>query len=135
MSLLVSAADASAYRNRLKRTSLCGKRRYPLLDTDQRVDFIQKLELVESLPADKVAEGMEILMPTDPELAGDGKFFCAWCARHFITDAVLREHEKSKTHKKRRKEVLAEGSSMDQQLISELAVGFTRETNKKTRAQ
>ncbi len=133
MSLLVSAADASAYRNRLKRTSLSGKRRYPLLDADQRVDFLQKIEMVEALPSEQAAQGYEILMPSDPELPGDGKFFCAWCARHFINEGVLREHELSKTHKKRRKEVLAEGSSMDQQLISELAVGFTRETNKKTR--
>lgn len=104
------------------------------MDADQRVDFIQKMEMVDALPADQAAIGHEMLMPMDPELPGDGKFFCAWCARHFITAAVLREHESSKTHKKRRKEVLSEGSHMDQQIISELAVGFSRETNKKTRS-
>jgi len=134
MSLLVSSADASAYRSRLKRVSLSGKRRTPLLDADQRVDFIQKLEIVTSQPEEIANQSLSILTPVDPELAGDGQHFCAWCARHFVSAAVLQEHERSKTHKRRRKDVIAEGNTLDQELISEMAVGFTRET-KKSRQQ
>jgi hypothetical protein len=130
MSLLVSSADASAYRSRLKRVSLSGKRRFPLLDADQRVDFIQKLEVVSNQPEEIATQSLSVLTPVDPELAGDGQYFCPWCARHFISAAVLAEHEKSKTHKKRRKDVIAEGNTLDQELISEMAVGFTRETKK-----
>ena len=122
MSLVVTAADASAYRSRLKRA---GKRRTPLMDSDQRVEFIQKCE-TEGLSPEAVA----LMTPVDPELPGGGQFFCAWCARHFINETVLKEHEASKTHKRRRKDVLAEGLTLDQELISEMAVGFTRETKK-----
>ena len=130
MSLLVSAADASAYRPRLKRRSLAGKRRTPLMDADQRVGFLQKLEKVYEQPQEQARQLLDILTPADPEIAGDGQFFCGFCSRHFITEAVLREHEGSKTHKKRRKQVLEESQTMDQELISELAVGYSRETKK-----
>jgi hypothetical protein len=132
MSLQVSAADASAYRPRLKRESLANKRRTPLLDSDQRVTFLQKLDIVNEKPANEAIKSLELLTPVDPELPGDGQFFCGFCARHFVSGVVLQEHEKSKTHKKRRKEVITESSTMDQEIISELAVGYTRET-KKTR--
>ena len=130
MSLLVSSADASAYRPRLKRRSLAGKRRTPLLDSDQRVVFLQNVETVNEKPSDEAAKLLEILTPMDPELPGDGQHFCGFCARHFVSLDVLREHESSKTHKKRRKEVISESQSLDQALISEMAVGFTRETKK-----
>ena len=134
MSLQVSAADASAYRPRLKRQALADKRRTPLLDADQRVCFLQKLEVANDLPEQESSKSLEILTPMDPELPGDGQFFCGFCARHFISAHVLKEHELSKTHKKRRKEVISESQTMDQEIISELAVGFTRET-KKSRVQ
>lgn len=130
MSLLVSSADASAYRPRLKRRSLAGKRRTPLLDSDQRVVFLQSVEIVSDKPSDEAVKLLEILTPTDPELPGDGQHFCGFCARHFVSAEVLREHESSKTHKKRRKEVISESQSLDQAIISELAVGFTRETKR-----
>jgi hypothetical protein len=132
MSLLVSSADASAYRSRLKRENLARKRRTPLLFADQRVEYLQKLDQISQQPQDQANENLSVLNPVDPELPGDGQHFCAWCARHFVSAAVLEEHERSKTHKKRRKEVLAEGSTLDQELISEMAVGFSRET-KRTR--
>ena len=97
------------------------------MDSDQRVDFLQKLEAGRQIHG-ALADAVSTLTPMDPELPGDGQFFCGWCARHFVTQAVLSEHEASKTHKRRRKEVIAEGTTMDQELISELAVGFTRET-------
>lgn len=134
MSLQVSAADASAYRSRLKRVTLAGKRRTPLLHADQRVVFLQKLDNASQKPQEELSKTLEVLTPMDPELPGDGQNFCGFCSRHFVSEAVLREHELSKTHKKRRKEVIAESQSLDQELISEMAVGFTRET-KKPRAQ
>lgn len=102
------------------------------MDSDQRVTFLQKLDIVNEKPANEAIKSLEILTPVDPELPGDGQFFCGFCARHFVSSTVLQEHEKSKTHKKRRKEVITESSTMDQEIISELAVGYTRET-KKTR--
>ena len=129
MSLQVTAADASAYRCRLKRVSAAGKRRTPLMDSDQRVDFIQKLEASRQVEG-ALADAISYLTPMDPELPGGGQYFCGWCARHFVSQAVLAEHEASKTHKRRRKDVIAEGTNLDQEIISELAVGFTRETKK-----
>lgn len=130
MSLQVSAADASAYRPRLKRQTLADKRRTPLLDSDQRVVFLQRLEVLNQKPIEEASKSLEVITPVDPELPGDGQFFCGFCARHFINESVLRQHELSKTHKKRRKEVISESQTIDQELISELAVGFTRETKK-----
>jgi hypothetical protein len=130
MSLLVSAADASAYRSRLKRKSLANKRRTPLLDADQRVAFLQKVDHALEQDSENARKSLEALAPVDPELAGDGQYFCGYCSRHFISVEVLRSHETSKTHKKRRKEVIAESQTLDQEIISELAVGFNREIKK-----
>lgn len=100
------------------------------MDADQRVSFLQKVETALLLPQDEAKKSLETLAPMDPELAGDGQYFCGFCSRHFISHHVLQTHEASKTHKRRRKEVVAESQTMDQELISELAVGFTRETKK-----
>merc|ERR1712168_371691 len=37
----------------------------------------------------------------DPDLPGDGQFYCVPCARHFINQTVFTEHKKTKNHKKR----------------------------------
>merc|ERR1719436_538126 len=37
----------------------------------------------------------------DPDLPGDGQFYCVPCARYFITQTVFTEHKKTKNHKKR----------------------------------
>jgi hypothetical protein len=100
------------------------------MDTDQRVSFIQSVEAALQKPEADAKKDLDILAPNDPELAGDGQFFCGFCSRHFITYDVLKAHEASKTHKRRRKEVLEESQTMDQALISELAVGYQRETKK-----
>ena len=102
----------------------------PLLDADQRVSFLQKVEKALEKNETEARKELAVLAPVDPELAGDGQFFCGFCSRHFISEVVLREHEASKTHKRRRKQVVEESQTMDQELISELAVGFTRETKK-----
>ena len=81
-------------------------------------------------PEEQAKKTLEALAPMDPEIAGDGQYFCGFCSRHFISYAVLQAHEASKTHKRRRKEVIEESQTMDQELISELAVGYSRETKK-----
>eukprot|EP00919_Chromeraceae_sp_WS-2016_P054074 GHVR01128356.1.p2 GENE.GHVR01128356.1~~GHVR01128356.1.p2 ORF type:complete len:116 (+),score=26.73 GHVR01128356.1:701-1048(+) len=37
----------------------------------------------------------------DEELPGNGMFYCLPCSRHFVSELVLKEHSKTKTHKRR----------------------------------
>lgn len=37
----------------------------------------------------------------DPDLPGEGQFYCLFCARYFINQKTLVEHKKTKNHKKR----------------------------------
>merc|ERR1712193_100475 len=37
----------------------------------------------------------------DPDLPGDGQFYCVPCARYFINQACFTDHKKTKNHKKR----------------------------------
>ncbi|KAF9423487.1 hypothetical protein BGZ94_008258 [Podila epigama] len=37
----------------------------------------------------------------DPELPGQGQFYCIQCAKHYISQESLAEHQKGKIHKKR----------------------------------
>ncbi|XP_002161687.2 zinc finger protein 593 [Hydra vulgaris] len=37
----------------------------------------------------------------DPDLPGDGQFYCVICARYFMDGKNLSEHKKTKNHKKR----------------------------------
>merc|ERR1711977_650447 len=37
----------------------------------------------------------------DPDLPGEGQFYCIPCARYFINQTCLTEHKKTKNHKKR----------------------------------
>ena len=39
----------------------------------------------------------------DEEVAGEGRFYCESCCRHFASGAVLADHERSKEHKKEAK--------------------------------
>jgi hypothetical protein len=100
------------------------------MDADQRVSFLQKVETALQKPENEAKKTLEVLAPMDPEIAGDGQYFCGFCSRHFISYEVLKTHEASKTHKRRRKEVIEESNTIDQELISELAVGYSRETKK-----
>lgn len=36
----------------------------------------------------------------DEDVTGQGNFYCQSCCRHFASDSVLEEHERSKDHKK-----------------------------------
>jgi len=37
----------------------------------------------------------------DPDLPGEGQFYCLSCARYFINQTTLVDHKKTKNHKKR----------------------------------
>uniref|UniRef100_UPI00358DD9E8 zinc finger protein 593 n=1 Tax=Myxine glutinosa TaxID=7769 RepID=UPI00358DD9E8 len=41
----------------------------------------------------------------DPDLPGEGQHYCLHCARHFIDQRALKEHFRTKVHKKRLKQL------------------------------
>lgn len=45
-------------------------------------------------------------MELDEDIPGRGKFFCISCSRYFTTERAQADHEKSKDHKRRIKELL-----------------------------
>ena len=64
-------------------------------DIDQIQDEIAR---VSKLAA---ADGASAHRPIDPEKPGLGQFLCVYCDQYFISDAVMKEHLRSKPHKKR----------------------------------
>lgn len=52
-----------------------------------------------------IASGKELRGIVDEDAPGGGRFYCVPCARHFISGEVLAEHERTKVHKRRVKEV------------------------------
>lgn len=40
-----------------------------------------------------------------PQIVGGGEFLCVECARHFISEQTLKEHTKTKVHKRRLKQL------------------------------
>lgn len=42
-----------------------------------------------------------IELPVDVDKPGSGQYYCRYCAKYFISDGVLKEHERTKPHKKR----------------------------------
>eukprot|EP00933_Yihiella_yeosuensis_P082517 TRINITY_DN96424_c0_g1_i1.p1 TRINITY_DN96424_c0_g1~~TRINITY_DN96424_c0_g1_i1.p1 ORF type:complete len:112 (-),score=31.91 TRINITY_DN96424_c0_g1_i1:50-385(-) len=40
-------------------------------------------------------------LPMDEDLPGMGQYYCICCTRYFATKEVLKQHEKSKLHKRR----------------------------------
>lgn len=57
----------------------------------------------------------------DPDLPGEGQFYCIYCARYFIDDFTLNQHLKTKAHKKRLKDLKTEPYTIEE---SERAAGF-----------
>lgn len=57
----------------------------------------------------------------NPELPGEGQFYCIHCARYFIDDFTLKQHFKTKQHKKRIKQLETEPYTIEE---SERAAGF-----------
>lgn len=51
------------------------------------------------------AEALRTDQPVDFDLPGLGQHYCVECARHFITSSALTQHERTKIHKIRLKEL------------------------------
>ena len=83
-------------------------------DIDQVQDDIKKVETT----------GQNMAFELDEDLPGMGQFYCLQCARHFVDEQTLREHEQTKVHKRRLKDVAQEQYS---QREAELAAGKTIE--------
>ncbi|PHJ17964.1 bud site selection [Cystoisospora suis] len=43
----------------------------------------------------------QVELPIDEDLPGKGQFYCASCARYFVSDAALQVHSRTKAHKRR----------------------------------
>jgi hypothetical protein len=71
---------------------------------------------------DQIAEDLEIPekrqklenQPFDLDLPGGGQHYCIQCARHFIDSHSLTEHDRSKAHKKRLKDLLETPYSIEE---------------------
>eukprot|EP00954_Amorphochlora_amoebiformis_P024964 1369851-Amorphochlora_amoeboformis.AAC.1 len=53
----------------------------------------------------KIVVKKGLKLPFDPDLPGLGQFYCPHCARYFINLNTLRNHERTKDHKKQMKRV------------------------------
>uniref|UniRef100_A0A6S8D9V8 C2H2-type domain-containing protein n=1 Tax=Aplanochytrium stocchinoi TaxID=215587 RepID=A0A6S8D9V8_9STRA len=60
----------------------------------------------------------------DEDLPGGGQFYCAETGRHFVDEASLKVHKKSKAYKKRLKELKEEQYT---QAVADLGAGLTKE--------
>ncbi|EEB06238.1 zinc finger protein [Schizosaccharomyces japonicus yFS275] len=79
-------------------------------DLDQIQDDLKEPEKFQSLPL-------------DPDLPGLGQHYCIECARHFESDHSLREHRRSKIHKRRLKQLQEVPYTQEE---AEAAVGIVR---------
>lgn len=64
----------------------------------------------------------------DEDLPGQGQFYCVECSRYFINEKGLSDHNKSKPHKKRLKELKETPYSHEE---AERAAGMSKETRSK----
>lgn len=83
-------------KNKQYRKSHDTKRR--ARDIDQVQDDIKKVE----------DTGKNMTFELDEDLPGMGQFYCLQCARHFVDELTLRQHEQTKIHKRRLKDVAQE---------------------------
>ncbi|KAH8738703.1 hypothetical protein FG386_000494 [Cryptosporidium ryanae] len=49
-----------------------------------------------------------VKLPVDPDLPGNGQFYCITCARYFINSSSLISHNRSKDHKRLLKKIKTE---------------------------
>eukprot|EP01135_Chromosphaera_perkinsii_P006086 Nk52_evm4s392 gene=Nk52_evmTU4s392 len=92
------------------------KRKYKVKRRTKDLDQIH-----EDLTPEKRAqlENQEV----DLDLPGMGQFYCVECSRYFTTEVHLREHVKSKIHRRRLKELKCPPYT---QAEAEAAAGMTR---------
>jgi bud site selection protein 20 len=75
-----------------------------------------------------IEKAKDLLCKKDEDLPGAGQNYCVSCARHFITVADLKSHERSRPHKKRLKEALEDPHTQEG---AEAAVGYSVEKTRK----
>jgi len=63
----------------------------------------------------------------DEDIAGHGKHYCTPCARYFVSDRALVDHEKTKPHKRRLKEL--SGPQPHNQIDADWAGGMGQPDN------
>ncbi|KAJ3200836.1 hypothetical protein HK099_002491, partial [Clydaea vesicula] len=68
----------------------------------------------------------------DPDLPGLGQFYCLECAKYYISEQPLKEHIKSKVHKRRLKELKEKPYTQED---AEAAVGLKKSEKKKVENQ
>jgi len=83
-------------------------------DIDQIQDELEK----------QAETGKAMAFEVDEDLPGMGQFYCTPCARHFADQATLSEHESTKLHKRRLKDV---AQNKYTQAEADRAAGKTKE--------
>lgn len=68
-------------------------------DIDQIQDEIARVSKLAAADGASASDAQH--RPIDPEKPGLGQFLCVYCDQYFISDAVMKEHLRSKPHKKR----------------------------------
>ncbi|KAK2713001.1 zinc finger protein 593 homolog [Artemia franciscana] len=78
----------------------------------------RKTKDLDEIDADLKAEVVDNFLnqPIDLEKAGGGQFYCVHCARYFIDDQAIKEHFRSKVHKRRLKALELEPYSVEESL-------------------
>ncbi|XP_065912604.1 zinc finger protein 593-like isoform X2 [Dysidea avara] len=56
---------------------------------------------IDQIHEDMKPANAEKLLQDDPDLPGSGQHYCISCARYFVNETVMKDHFKTKSHKKR----------------------------------
>jgi bud site selection protein 20 len=77
------------------------------------------------------------IKPLDEELPGLGQHYCMSCARHFVNPGALEEHNKTKAHKRRVKELKNKpyGVDLEEVLCKKIDNGPKLYRNEQVRAE
>eukprot|EP00047_Mylnosiga_fluctuans_P011268 m.20339 g.20339 ORF g.20339 m.20339 type:complete len:142 (+) comp3523_c0_seq1:1752-2177(+) len=83
----------------------------------------RKTKDLDQIHEDLKPENVEAVVkaPIDGDLPGFGQFYCVHCTRHFAENHLLVDHMKTKTHKKRVKNLSIEPYSQKE---AEMAAGM-----------
>lgn len=84
---------------------------------------------LDQIHTDLLAPGTLLSQPLDEDLPGLGQFYCLECSRYFTCTVALHTHYKSKTHKKRLRELQ---QSPHSQAAAERYAGLTTQSRDST---
>ena len=98
-------------------------------DTHKQVKLKHYARDIDQIVSDLKPEVVEKLknQEKDEDLPGQGQFYCVECARYFQNATGLKDHLKSKPHKKRLKELKEKPYSQEE---AERAAGMTKDSRK-----